>query len=83
MTISPDYDFHELTGGSLTLVFAKNSRAFDHLVANVDGQWHAGALAVENRYAPDLSASLCLDGFSVELPNGRVVTAADLVGGVQ
>jgi hypothetical protein len=71
-----DFDFHD--HGSLVMVHCTNANALAHLQENTDGQWMGDALAVEPRYAPDLSATLCRDGFSVELPNGRIVTADDL-----
>ncbi len=71
-----DYDFSD--HGSVVMVTPKNTAAHDHLAAHTDGQWLGNALAVEPRYAPDLSADLCRDGFTVELPDGRVVTAEDL-----
>jgi len=76
MTARPDFYF--LDTGSLVLVTPKTRAARRHLTAHTDGQWLNDALAVEPRYAPELSAGLCRDGFTVELPNGRVVTAADL-----
>lgn len=74
--MSIDYDFTDI--GSLTLVTPQNDAAREHLTEHTDGLWFGGALAVEPRYAPDLSADLCRDGFTVELPDGRVVTAEDL-----
>jgi hypothetical protein len=71
-----DFDF--IDNGTLTLVVPKNEAAESHLREHTDGLWFGGSLAVEPRYAPELSAALCRDGFTVELPNGRVVTAADL-----
>lgn len=73
-----DYDFSD--HGFCTMVHCRNKAALDHLATHTgdDAMWSGMALAVEPRYAPDLSAELCRDGFTVELPNGRVVTAADL-----
>lgn len=73
-----DFDFNEQSSG-LTIVTPLNSRAQDHLwdVCG-DATWHGRSCVVETRYAPELSASLCRDGYSVDLPDGRVVTAADL-----
>lgn len=71
-----DFDFSD--HGSLVMVTPRNENAREHLAENTDGQWLGYALAVEPRYAADLSALLCRDGFTVELPDGRVVTAADL-----
>jgi hypothetical protein len=73
-----DFDFQD--HGSITTVTALTDRAYDHLTGNVsdEAQWLGGALAVEPRYAPDLAADLCREGFTVELPDGRTVTAADL-----
>lgn len=73
-----DFDFS--AGSSLTMVRCCNDAALDHLSSNVgdDALWMGDSLAVEPRYAPDLAASLCLEGFMVELPDGRVVTASDL-----
>lgn len=74
--MNTDYEFHN--AGSLVLVHGMNDFALDHLRENSDGQWLGGAMAVEPRYAPQLSADLCRDGFSVKLPGGRIVTADDL-----
>jgi hypothetical protein len=75
---TPDFDFHD--SGSITMVHCMNARALDHLAGNTgdETQWMGDALAVEPRYAPDLAADLCREGFTVELPDGRIVTAADL-----
>lgn len=77
----PDYDFNDC--GSIVMVRPLNDAARDHLAEHLgeEAQWLGGALAVEPRYAPDLSAELCREGFAVELPCGRVVTDADLVEG--
>lgn len=74
--MSPDFDFSDV--GPFTLVTPMNDEAREHLAEHTDGTWQAGSLVVEPRYAPELSADLCRDGFSVELPDGRVVTADDL-----
>jgi hypothetical protein len=71
-----DFDFHD--HGSLTMVHGLNEAALAHLKAHTDGQWMGSALAVEPRFAADLAADLCRDGFTVELPDGRIVTASDL-----
>lgn len=75
---SPDFIFTD--HGSITMVRCTGTKALEHLHANTDEdvQWSGAHLAVEPRYAADLSAQLCRDGFAVELPDGRVVTAADL-----
>lgn len=72
-----DYDFTD--HGSLVMVTPRNDAAHEHLSLNSDGQWLGNSLAVEPRYASDLSAELCRNGFTVELPDGRVVTDADLL----
>lgn len=72
----PDFDFSDV--GPFTLVTPLNYTAREHLTVHADGQWIGDALAVEPRYAPELSANLCRDGFAVELPDGRVVTGEDL-----
>lgn len=71
-----DFDF--LDTGSFTIVTALTPKAHKHLKRHTSGTWLQGGLCVEARYAADLSAQLCRDGFSVDLPGGRVVTAADL-----
>jgi hypothetical protein len=73
----PDFTFTDC--GSITLVRPDNADAQAYLEEATEGQWFAGALACEPRYAPDLSAELCRAGFCVTLPDGRDVTAADLV----
>lgn len=74
--MTPDYDFQD--HGSIVTVRPTNDAAREHLATHTAGTWLGHSLAVEPRYAPELSAALCRDGFAVELPNGRVVTAADL-----
>lgn len=71
-----DYDFRD--NGTIVLVCPMNDAAREHLEEQTGEELFRGALPVEHRYAPDLSAQLCRDGFTVELPNGRVVTAGDL-----
>ncbi len=72
-----DFDFAD--HGSLVMVRCMNDEAHAHLAARTDGMWMGRALAVEPRYAPDLAAALCRAGFSVDLPDGRVVTEEDLL----
>lgn len=72
--MSTPIDFDFVDAGSLVMVHCMNAPALEHLRAHTDGH----ALAVEPRYAPDLSADLCRAGFTINLPNGRTVTAADL-----
>jgi len=75
--MTSDYKFSE--HGTITLVHPCNDSALAHLESRTGGQWLGYGLAVEPRYAPELSALLCRDGFAVELPSGRVVTAEDLI----
>lgn len=72
----PDFDFQE--NASFTLVTPRNDGALAHLESHTEGTWLGGALCVEHRYAPELSASLCRTGFTVELPSGRIVSGEDL-----
>ncbi len=74
--LTPDFDFSD--NGSITLVTPLNDAAHAHLSEHTGGLWHCGVLAVESRYAPELSAELCRAGFVVELPDGRIVTEEDL-----
>jgi len=73
-----DFDFHQ--SFSLTMVYCMNPNALAHMQEHTgdEAQWMGDGIAVENRYAPDLSAELCRAGFTVGLPDGRVVTAEDL-----
>lgn len=73
-----DFDFVEM--GSITLVVTLNPDAEQHLADNVgeEAQWVGGGLAVEGRYGPELAASLCRAGYTVCLPDGRVVSEEDL-----
>lgn len=75
--MTADYTFMDL--GPLTLVSPLTDAAREHLESHTDGTWTGGALAVEPRYAPALSALLCRAGFAVELPDGRVVTEENLL----
>lgn len=73
-------DFNFLDVGSFVLVRPEHEGVDDTLCALVDddAMWQGDNLIVEPRYAPELSAMLCREGYTVELPNGRVVTSADL-----
>jgi hypothetical protein len=79
--MKPGYYFQD--HGTLTMVCCLNAAAFTHLKDHTDdeAQWMGRSLACEPRYAPGLAANLCRDGFTVQLPDGRVVTADDLAEG--
>lgn len=58
-------DYQIENHGSLYLVRPTSDEAREHLKEHTDGQWFAGALAVEPRYLVDLVAHLHDDGYTV------------------
>lgn len=72
-------DFSFVETGSFTMIYPEHD-AVDEVLLDLcpDGMFQGNVLICEGRYAPELSAELCRDGYRVKLPNGRIVTEDDL-----